>query len=285
MRNAKTTKINKRHDHDKARPRSTHIAPRLLGKDYQRSATRTWALKAGNNHSSWLRSQGVKNNSEQTLTAHFCIKRGNIKRTLNTLPGESNPSECEAAEHDSILKQSPQKPRSLLHGIRGFALRALCCATAPVSSRLHHGWLESGASSHNELVHLHSRPSWCEKTSSTCRSPSRRLLAVTADKGGQEVKMPPGLLGAIFTEIPPSGRRPCEDTSGHGPFPQRKGPAGSAAPRPTEASKLRPVPPREDQVAGGQWLPFPGEGWLICKMAARERERPLLAWRWVGASG
>lgn len=38
----------------------------------------------------------------------------------------------------------------------------------------------------------------------------------------------------------------------------------------------RPAPQHEDQVVGGQWLPFPGEDWLICKMAAREQERLLL---------
>lgn len=97
MLNVKTMKTNKSHDHDKARVRSAHIAPRLPGKDYQRSATRTWGLKAGTNYSSWLQSQGVKNSSEQTLTALFRIKSDNIKRTLNTLPGESNPSEREAA--------------------------------------------------------------------------------------------------------------------------------------------------------------------------------------------
>ncbi|KAM6253026.1 chromodomain Y-like protein 2 isoform 2-T2 [Porphyrio hochstetteri] len=41
----------------------------------------------------------------------------------------------------------------------------------------------------------------------------------------------------------------------------------------------------EDQGLKGWWLPFPGEDGLICKMAARERERPLLAWQRVGASG
>lgn len=47
----------------------------------------------------------------------------------------------------------------------------------------------------------------------------------------------------------------------------------------------RPAPQHEDQVVGGQWLPFPGEDWLICKMAAREQERLLLTlWR-VAAGG
>lgn len=144
MLNVKTMKTNKSHGHDKARVRSAHIAPRLPGKDYQRSATRTWGLKAGTNYSSWLRSQGVKNSSEQTLTALF-VSRAIISRGRSTLYLENQILQSvKLQEHDLILKQCPQKPRPLLHGVHGFALRALCRATAPVSSRFHYGWWKAG---------------------------------------------------------------------------------------------------------------------------------------------
>lgn len=138
---------------------------------------RTRRLKAGNNYSRLATKPRCEELGRANPNRALSLREDNTKQTINTLPGDTNPSQ----EHDLIFMQPPQS--------KPFSSQSLQqCAEVPVPHdsscllKTPSHLAESRASSSEELVLLHSWPRWCEKNLLSWGTPEQQVFS---SDGGQ----------------------------------------------------------------------------------------------------